>query len=81
MEIHQMFYICAAEDGGFTVAARVHGAQLSRSQQIIELEEIGDELFHRFYRKIRLTGLGQAFFPGAQTFCEPPPPPRLRSTR
>jgi LysR family hydrogen peroxide-inducible transcriptional activator len=69
MEIHQIRYMCAvAETSSFTAAAaREHVAQPSLSQQIIKLEdELGAKLFHRFPRKICLTGCGKAFFPKAQ---------------
>jgi LysR family hydrogen peroxide-inducible transcriptional activator len=68
MEIHQIRYMCAvAETSSFTAAAaREHVAQPSLSQQIIKLEdELGAKLFHRFPRKVRLTGFGKAFFPRA----------------
>jgi len=68
MEIHQIRYMCAvAETRSFTAAAaREHVAQPSLSQQIIKLEdELGAKLFHRFPRKVRLTGFGKAFFPRA----------------
>jgi len=65
MEIHEIPYICVAEAGSFTTA--VHLFQPLLSQQIIKLQdELGAELFHRFYPKIRLTGVGQTFFSGTQ---------------
>lgn len=68
MEIHQLVYFVAvAETGSFTRAAeRCAVAQPSLSQQIIKLEhEIGQALFERFGRKVRLTDAGRVLLPRA----------------
>ncbi|ABX02685.1 MAG TPA: LysR family transcriptional regulator [Herpetosiphon sp.] len=69
MEIHQLLYFVAvAETGGFSRAAqRCAVSQPSLSQQIIKLEhELGQALFERLGRTIRLTTAGQALLPQAQ---------------
>ncbi|MBM7841780.1 LysR family transcriptional regulator [Herpetosiphon giganteus] len=69
MEIHQLLYFVAvAETGGFSKAAqRCAVSQPSLSQQIIKLEhELGQSLFERLGRTIRLTTAGQALLPQAQ---------------
>ncbi len=69
MEIHQLLYFVAvAETGGFSRAAqRCAVSQPSLSQQIIKLEhELGQALFERLGRTIRLTTAGNALLPQAQ---------------
>ena len=70
MELHQLRYFCAiAETGSFSRAAQhSHVSQPSLSQQIRKLEdELGARLFDRLGRSVRLTELGRAFLPRAQT--------------
>jgi DNA-binding transcriptional LysR family regulator len=62
MELHQLKYFLAVADlGSFTRAAeRCHVAQPSLSQQIIKLEkELGQPLFERLGRTVRLTDSGR----------------------
>ncbi|MDI2127638.1 LysR family transcriptional regulator [Yinghuangia seranimata] len=69
MELRQLAYVVAvAEEGGFTRAAeRVRVAQPAVSQQIARLErEVGDLLFDRTGRRVRLTPAGEAFLPHAR---------------
>ncbi|MGP4103847.1 LysR family transcriptional regulator [Nonomuraea sp. KM90] len=69
MELRQLRYTLAvAEEGSFTrAAARVHVAQPAISQQIAQLErELGEKLFDRTERQVRLTAAGQAFLPHAR---------------
>ncbi|GAA3235636.1 LysR family transcriptional regulator [Nonomuraea helvata] len=69
MELRQLHYLLAiVEEGSFTrAAARVHVAQPAISQQIAQLErELGERLFDRSERRIRLTPAGEAFLPYAR---------------
>lgn len=69
MEIRQLRYLVTiAETGGFTRAAeRVHVAQPGVSAQIRQLErELGQELFDRSGRTVRLTDAGEAVLPHAR---------------
>jgi LysR family hydrogen peroxide-inducible transcriptional activator len=69
MEFHQLHYFVAvAEMGGFSKAAqRCNVAQPSLSQQIIKLEqELGEPLFERLGRVVRLTSAGHALLPRAR---------------
>ncbi len=63
MEIHQLRYFCAVvRAGSFTRAAEQLGiAQPSLSQQIRALEkQVGNPLFERLGRSVRLTAHGEA---------------------
>lgn len=69
MEIRQLRYLVTiVETGGFTRAAeRVHVAQPGVSAQIRQLErELGQELFDRSGRAVRLTDAGEAVLPHAR---------------
>ena len=69
MELRQLRYVVAVEEeGSFTRAAtRVHVAQPAISQQIAQLErELGERLFDRSERRVRLTVAGEAFLPHAR---------------
>jgi len=69
MELHQLRYFCAvAETGSFSRAAvQTNVSQPSLSQQILKLEdELGDRLFDRLGRSVRLTELGKTFLPRAR---------------
>lgn len=69
MELHQLRYLVAvAEEGGFTrAAAREHVAQPGISAQIARLErELGQVLFDRSARGVRLTPAGEAVLPHAR---------------
>lgn len=69
MEMRQLqYFVAVAEDLNFTrAAARVHVAQPAISQQIARLEhELGQELFDRSGRRIRLTAAGDLFLPFAR---------------
>ena len=73
MELRQLKYaIAAAEEQSFTrAAARVHVAQPAISQQIAQLErELGEKLFDRSERRVRLTPAGEAFLPHARAALE-----------
>lgn len=68
MELHQLRYFARAADlGGFTRAAEAcYVSQPSLSQQIIKLEqELGQPLFERVGRQVRLTRAGRIFKPYA----------------
>ncbi|MFB4277966.1 LysR family transcriptional regulator [Nonomuraea sp. MTCD27] len=69
MELRQLEYLVAvAEEGGFTrAAARLHVAQPGVSAQIRQLErELGEPLFDRSGRAVRLTAVGEAVLPYAR---------------
>ncbi|MEN9939045.1 MAG: hypothetical protein RLZZ387_5624 [Chloroflexota bacterium] len=69
MELHQLrYFVAVAETGGFVRAAqRCNVAQPSLSQQIIKLEqELGQPLFERVGRSVRLTAAGEALLPRAR---------------
>jgi DNA-binding transcriptional LysR family regulator len=69
MELRQLEYLVAvAEEGGFTRAAeKLHVAQPGISAQIRQLErELGQPLFDRGGRTVRLTAAGQAVLPHAR---------------
>ncbi|MGH3724436.1 MAG: LysR family transcriptional regulator [Mycobacterium sp.] len=69
MEIHQLRYLVAvADSASFTrAAASLHVAQPGVSAQIRLLErELGQELFDRSGRQIRLTDAGEAVIPYAR---------------
>ncbi|HEY3711931.1 MAG TPA: LysR substrate-binding domain-containing protein [Amycolatopsis sp.] len=69
MELHQLEYLVAvAEEAGFTrAAARLHVAQPGVSAQIRRLErELGQPLFDRSGRAVRLTDVGAAVLPHAR---------------
>ncbi len=64
MELQQLRYVVAvARAGNFSRAAeQCHVAQPSLSQQIRKLEgELGEKLFHRLQRAVKLTPPGEAF--------------------
>lgn len=69
MELHQLRYVVAvADEGGFTrAAAREHVAQPGISAQVARLErELGQALFDRSARGVRLTPAGEAVLPHAR---------------
>ncbi|RZQ60098.1 LysR family transcriptional regulator [Amycolatopsis suaedae] len=69
MELHQLRYLVAvADEGSFTrAAARLHVAQPGVSAQIRRLErELGEDLFDRTGRSVRLTDAGAAVLPYAR---------------
>jgi DNA-binding transcriptional LysR family regulator len=69
MELRQLEYLVAvADEGGFTrAAARLHVAQPGVSAQIRQLErELGQPLFDRTSRSVRLTEAGEAVLPYAR---------------
>src|SRR5271168_1520039 len=64
MEMHQLRYVVAvARTRNFSRAAQqCHVAQPSLSQQIQKLEdELGEQLFDRMKREVRLTPHGETF--------------------
>jgi LysR family transcriptional regulator, hydrogen peroxide-inducible genes activator len=68
MDVHQLRYFCAvARAGSFTRAAEQLGiTQPSLSQQIRTLEKrIGNPLFERLGRSVRMTTYGEALYPPA----------------
>jgi DNA-binding transcriptional LysR family regulator len=69
MDLHQLqYFVAVAEEGHFThAAARVLVAQPAISQQIRRLEnELGEPLFYRDHRTVRLTAAGRALLPHAR---------------
>ncbi|MCF6475998.1 LysR family transcriptional regulator [Nonomuraea sp. MG754425] len=69
MELRQLeYFVAVAEEGGFTrAAARLHVAQPGVSAQIRQLErEMGEPLFDRSGRGVRLTAVGEAALPYAR---------------
>jgi DNA-binding transcriptional LysR family regulator len=73
MELRQLeYFVAVAEEASFTRAAeRVHVAQSGVSAQIRRLErELGQELFDRDTRTVKLTGVGMAVLPYARRALE-----------
>jgi DNA-binding transcriptional LysR family regulator len=73
MELRQLaYFVAVAEERNFTRAAeRIPIAQPAISQQIRRLEaELGERLFLRDRRQIRLTSAGQALLPHARATIE-----------
>jgi LysR family transcriptional regulator, hydrogen peroxide-inducible genes activator len=73
MELHQLRYVAAvAQTGSFSRAAEhCHVSQPSLSQQIQKLEdELGQRLFDRLPRKVRLAAAGELFLPRALRVIE-----------
>src|SRR5258705_431612 len=73
MEMHQLRYVVAvSRAGNFSRAAeQCHVAQPSLSQQIQKLEdELGERLFDRMKREVRLTSHGEAFLRRAVKILE-----------
>ncbi|MBY8877703.1 LysR family transcriptional regulator [Actinacidiphila acidipaludis] len=73
MELRQLEYLVAvADEGGFTRAATaLHVAQPGVSAQIRQLErELGQPLFDRSARAVRLTEAGEAVLPYARAALE-----------
>jgi LysR family hydrogen peroxide-inducible transcriptional activator len=73
MEMHQLRYVVAvARTRNFSRAAeQCRVAQPSLSQQILKLEdELGERLFDRMKREVKLTGHGEAFLPHAVRILE-----------
>lgn len=73
MEMHQLRYVAAvARTGNFSRAAeQCHVSQPSLSQQVQKLEdELGERLFERTRRGVRLTPAGEAFLPRALRVLE-----------
>lgn len=73
MEMHQLRYVvAAAHTRNFSRAAeQCHVSQPSLSQQIQKLEEeLGERLFDRLQRAVRLTPAGEAFLPRAQRILD-----------
>jgi DNA-binding transcriptional LysR family regulator len=69
MELRQLsYFVAVADEGHFTrAAARVSVAQPAVSAQIRRLErELGEVLFHRDRRGVRLTAAGEALLPHAR---------------
>ncbi|MFN6546717.1 LysR family transcriptional regulator [Mycolicibacterium nivoides] len=69
MELRQLeYFVAVAEETNFTRAAeRVHVAQPAVSAQIRHLErELGQQLFDRSRRTVRLTAAGEAVLPHAR---------------
>jgi DNA-binding transcriptional LysR family regulator len=65
---HLSYFVAVAEEGQVTrAAARLSVAQPAVSAQLRRLErELGEPLFHRDQRGVRLTGAGEAFLPHAR---------------
>ena len=73
MEMHQLRYVVAvARTGNFSRAAeQCHVSQPSLSQQVQKLEgELGERLFDRMKRAVKLTPQGEAFLPRAVRILE-----------
>lgn len=73
MELRQLeYFVAVAEEASFTrAAARVHVAQPGVSAQIRQLEgELGQPLFDRSGRTVRLTAAGAAVLPHARAALE-----------
>src|SRR5688572_6320025 len=73
MEMHQLRYVVAAARAeNFSRAAeQCHVSQPSLSQQILKLEEeLGERLFDRMQRKVKLTPAGELFLPRAIRILE-----------
>jgi LysR family hydrogen peroxide-inducible transcriptional activator len=73
MEMNQLRYVVAvARTGNFSRAAeQCHVAQPSLSQQILKLEdELGERLFDRMKREVKLTTHGEAFLRRAVRILE-----------
>ena len=73
MEMHQLRYmVSVARKGNFSRAAEAcHVSQPSLSQQIQKLEEeLGERLFDRMKREVRLTPAGEAFLHRAVRILE-----------
>ena len=73
MELRQLeYFVAVAEEASFTrAAARVHVAQPGVSAQIRQLErELGQPLFDRSGRTVRLTEAGAAVLPYARAALE-----------
>ncbi|MFL0241193.1 LysR family transcriptional regulator [Mycobacterium sp. SMC-16] len=69
MELRQFeYFVAVAEEANFTRAAeRIHVAQPAVSAQIARLErELGEPLFDRARREVRLTAAGEAVLPHAR---------------
>ncbi|MCA2224834.1 LysR family transcriptional regulator [Nonomuraea aurantiaca] len=69
MELRQLeYFVAVTEEAGFTrAAARLHVAQPGVSAQIRQLErELGQPLFDRSARQVRLTEVGKAVLPYAR---------------
>jgi DNA-binding transcriptional LysR family regulator len=69
MELRQLeYFVAVTEEGGFTrAAARLHVAQPGVSAQIRQLErELGQPLFDRSGRTVRLTEAGETVLPYAR---------------
>src|SRR5688500_14945817 len=66
---HLRYFVAVAEEGSLTVAAekRLHTAQPSLSRQLRDLEhEVGEALFERGARGVKLTPAGRAFLEHAR---------------
>ncbi len=73
MEMHQLRYVVSvARTGNFSRAAeQCHVSQPSLSQQIQKLEEeLGERLFDRLKRHVKLTAVGENFVPRAARILE-----------